>query len=172
MTAMGSWSDLERQAPALAAAGRRLLKVDAMPIAFAATVARGGAPRLAPVCPIFADGQVYLSVGAHTPKADDLARDGRFALHAFLGSADEEFPLSGRASEVVEPGRREAVHRTIKFGAYRGADPIFLLAFERGFHARWENVGRPDTRAIRTAWSASSGKVRETRWSLLDGLER
>lgn len=136
-----------------------------------ATVARGGAPRLAPACPIFADGHVYVSVGAHTPKADDLSRDGRFALHAFLGPADEEFCLSDRAVEVGEPARRETVHRAIRFGAYSAADPIFQLALEHGFHARWENVGRADARAIRTTWSASSGEVRETRWSLLRGRE-
>jgi len=168
---MPSWRDLKKQAPGLAEAGWRLFRADAVPIAFMATAARNGSPRIAPVCPIFAGDDVCLSVGAHTPKADDLSRDGRFALHAFLGPGDEEFQVSGRAVQVTDPAQRESVHRSIKFGAYSTSDPVFRLDLRRCFHVRWEDVGRPDTRSIRRSWSAASEKVRETRWSLTRGLE-
>ncbi|MCI0547675.1 MAG: pyridoxamine 5'-phosphate oxidase family protein [Candidatus Rokubacteria bacterium] len=168
---MASWSDVGREAPELAAAGWRLFKADGIPIAFLATVARSGRPRIAPVCPIFAGGDIYLSVGAHTPKKDDLSRDGRFALHAPLGREDEEFQASGRAVEVVDPTQRAAVHQAIKFGAYHPGDPIFVLDLERCFHVRWEDVGRPETRSIRRSWSPSWGGTRTTRWSLARGME-
>jgi hypothetical protein len=163
---MARWAELEMGAPALAAAGWRLFHRGSVPIGFMATIAGRGAPRLAPVCPIFANGDVYLSVGAHTPKKADLKRDGQFVLHAFLGTEDEEFQVSGRAIEVENPDERARVLRAIAFGAYDPMDPIFRLDLERCLHVRWDNVGRLDTRAIRTAWTASSGRVRESHWSL------
>ena len=164
---MASWIQLEGQAPELAAAGWRLFhRGGRVAIGFLATVARHGAPRLAPVCPIFANENVYVSVGAHTPKQKDLLWNGRFVLHAFLGTGDEEFQVTGRALEVADPDARAAVLRAIAFGAYSVADPIFLLDLQQGLHVRWENVGQPDTRAIRRRWTASSGIVRESSWSL------
>jgi hypothetical protein len=49
---------------------------------------------LAPVCPIFCEDHVYLSVGAGTPKKDDLRLRQHYVLHAFLGNNDEEFQIA------------------------------------------------------------------------------
>ena len=163
---MASWLALEKQAPELAAAGWRLFHRGRVAIGFVATVDRRGGPRLAPVCPIFANGHVNLSVGSHTPKTNDLREDGRFVLHAFLGAEDEEFQIAGHAIEVQDPDERASVLRAIPFGAYSVEDPIFSLDLQRCLHVRWENVGRPDTRAIRKNWTAASGIVRESFWSL------
>jgi len=163
---MASWQEFEAQAPELAAAGWRLLGADGIAIGFLATVSRHGSPHLAPVCPIFAAGNVYLSVGAHTPKKVDLTHNGRFVLHASLGREDEEFQIAGRAREVYAASERGAVHQAIKFGAYNREDPVFLLDIQRCLSVVWQNVGRPDTRAIRKSWSAASGRVGESSWSL------
>jgi len=168
---LATWSEFVRAAPDIAAAGWRLLRADGVAIGYLATVAPGGAPRIAPVCPIFAGGGVYLSVGGHTPKQVDLFRDGRFALHAPLGPEDEEFRMSGRAVEMTDQKQREAVHTAIKFAVYDPSDPVFRLDLERCLHVRWEDSGRPGTRAIRRSWSASSGRIRETSWSIARGLE-
>jgi hypothetical protein len=168
---MASWSDLEKDARDLAAVGRRLFKADSVAIGFLATIARNGSPRISPVCPIFAGDHVYVSVGAHTPKKEDLSRDGRFSLHAFLGPEDEELQVSGRAVEVTDPTQRSFVHGAIRFGAFSRDDPVFRLDLQRCVHVRWERVGRPDTRSIRRSWSTASGRVREVRWSLAGSSE-
>jgi hypothetical protein len=139
-------------APDLAAAGRRLLsEAGGAAVAFLATVARDGRPRLAPFCPIFSGEDLYICAGARTPKRFDLENDGRYVLHASLGESDEEFQLAGRAERVDDAALRARVHSDIAF-QFDSADPIFLLGIERCLWGYWENAGRPETRAIRRRW--------------------
>ena len=56
---MASWADLRREQPELASAGRSLLYQHGVGLAFLATVGADGAPRVNPMCPILADGDVY-----------------------------------------------------------------------------------------------------------------
>jgi len=142
------WHELERAAPDFAAAGIRLLaQGDGAPIGFLATAHR--ALHLAPVCPIFCDGAIYLSVGATTPKRRDLDRDGRYVLHAFLAPRDEEFRIAGRATLVADGGDRVCVQDAIRFGAFGRDDPIYRLGIDRVMWGYWENAGKPGTRPIR-----------------------
>lgn len=155
---MASWNELEAQAPDLAAAGRRLLVgADGVAIGFLASVGAGDRLHLSPVCPIFCDGRLHLSAGAHTPKVQDLRTSGRYVLHAFLGTNDEEFQLAGRAVEVGDPAERASVHAAIPFAAFRTTDPIFHLDIERALWVYWERVGQPDTKAVRRRWVSGSG---------------
>jgi hypothetical protein len=147
------WSEFEQSAPDFAAAGRRLLiGSGGVAIAFLASVGADGAPHLCPVCPIFCDADLYLSAGAHTPKAADLRGAGSYVLHAFLAPHDEEFQIGGHAVEVLDPLERSAVHAAIPFAAYRTDDPIFRFSIERALWVWWERVGEPDTKAIRKRW--------------------
>ncbi len=146
---MASWAELERAAPEIAASGRRLLDRE---VAFLASVARDGRPRIAPVSPIFSGENLCLSIGGHTPKRMDLLRDGRYALHARLGESDEEFQVSGRACLVGSESERARVHDAIYF-EFDAADPIFALAIERCFWSLWENAGTSSMNQIRKAWS-------------------
>jgi hypothetical protein len=148
---MGSWAKLAAEAPDLAASGRRLLGTDGVGIGYLATVARDGRPRLAPVCPILARDGLYLSVGAATPKRSDLTRDGRYTLHAPIGESDEEFQISGRATLVVDPRERRAVHAAIRF-SFQADDPVFSLGIERCLWGIWQNAGQPNARPIRKRW--------------------
>lgn len=152
---MASWAEFEASATGFAEAGRRLLVgADGVAIAFLATVSRAGRLHLAPVCPIFCEGRLYLSAGARTPKRRDLDDQGSYVLHAFLGGSDEEFQLAGRAREVRDEAERAAVHRAIPFPAFQPEDPIFELGIERCLWCWWENAGQPDTRPVRRRWSA------------------
>jgi hypothetical protein len=146
------WGEFTERAPDLAAAGRRLLRLDDRPLAFLATVTGDGRPRVAPVCPILAGGELYVSVGAHTPKVGDLRERGAFALHALPGMNDEEFQLGGRAVEVGDAAERASVHRAIRFPVYNPADPVFALRLDRCHWALWEEPAERPTR--RASWRA------------------
>ncbi len=150
---MNSWAAFSEAAPHLAEAGKRLLVgEDGVAIAFLGTAQASGALHLAPVCPIFCGQGLYLSAAAHSPKVRDLRRDGRYALHAFLGENDEEFQLRGQARETVDPGERARVHEAIPFPSFDPEDPIFEFGIETVLWAHWERVGQPDTRAVRRRW--------------------
>jgi hypothetical protein len=158
---VGSWSEFEASAPDFGAAARRLfVGADGVAIGFLASVGARGAPHLSPVCPIFAGEHVYLSAGAHTPKAADLRGSGAYVLHAFLAANDEEFQIAGRAAEVQEPAERSAVHAAIPFAAFKTTDPIFRLSIERALWVYWERAGQPDTKAVRRRWPPGPSATR------------
>lgn len=158
---MARWAEFERSTPDLAASGRRLLVgADGSAIGFIATVSRDGYPRLAPVCPIFCDRDVYLSIGIATPKRFDLRNSGRYVLHAFLGDNDEEFQIAGRAVLVAGTEERDRVHASIRF-SFKKEDPVFRLEIDRCLWGYWENVGKPNTRAVRRRWKAAEPSARQ-----------
>jgi hypothetical protein len=151
-----TWTRLEAEDPGLAAAGERLLGgSDGVHIGFLATVSVHGGARISPVCPIFSDGDVYLSIGAHTPKAGDLRRTGVYALHAFLGEKDEEFQCSGHATVVEDSAERSRVHRAIRFPSFDRDDPVFRLSVDRAFWAKWD--GPSERPSQRRAWRWAGG---------------
>lgn len=153
---MTSWADFAAQEPPQAAAALRLFGEDREDtMGFLATVGADGAPHLAPVCPIFCGGHLYLCVAEATPKRRDLEATGRYVLHAFLGESDEELQLAGRATRVEEPGERARVQAAIRF-VFQPEDPIFRLDLERCLHAWWERPGQPGTRPVRRRWRAAS----------------
>jgi hypothetical protein len=155
---MGSWSEFEASAPDFGAAARRLfIGADGVAIGFLASVSARGVPHLSPVCPIFAGEHLYLSAGAHTPKAADLRGSGAYVLHAFLAANDEELQVAGRALEVRDPAERSAVHAAIPFAAFETTDPIFRLSVERALWVYWERAGQPDTKAVRRRWPLDRG---------------
>jgi hypothetical protein len=137
------WSELARQAPAIADAGRELLYQYGPGLAYLATVRSDGAPRLHPVCPVIAHGGLYVFVGNQTPKLADLRRDGRFALHTFpRQDVDDEFTVSGVAVDAEDTGAREPVYAAyIATGATTSNDTLFELLVDRALHAQYE--GRP-----------------------------
>ena len=103
---MATWSGFEAAAPDLAAVGARLLTQFGPGLGFLATVRADGGPRLHPICPVLADGELWAFIIGTSPKCTDLRRDGRFALHSFPpAEVDDEFVVTGRAVEVDdEPG--------------------------------------------------------------------
>jgi general stress protein 26 len=153
---MNSWAALAEAAPDFAEVGKRLLVGDdGVAIAFLGTVKAAGTIHLAPVCPIFCGPELYLSAAGKSPKVRDLRGDGRYALHAFLGTNDEEFQLRGTATEVTDAAERDRVHGAILFPSFEREDPIFRFAIESVLWAYWERVGQPDIRVVRRRWPAS-----------------
>jgi len=95
-----AWSELERDDPELAAFGRERFDGN---VVFHATVTRDGSPRLHPVSPWFASGFLVVGFRAHSPKVEEAARDGRYAIHSAIGADDHE----GAAGEFLVRGWME-----------------------------------------------------------------
>lgn len=151
-----SWRRFAEDAPELEAAARRLLVgADGVALGMLATASPEARPHLAPVCPVFCADHVYLVSAGRTPKTGDLRSNRAFVLHALPGAADEELQVAGLAHEVTGADERAAVHAAVPFAAFSRADPIFRLELERALWVRWERVGQPDTRAVRTRWRRS-----------------
>lgn len=121
---MVSWSQIEAQAPQLAASAREFL--DAFVHKTLATLRRDGSPRISGSEVIFADGELWLGSMWQSRKARDLRRDPRFALHS--GSPDPDAgwrgdaKLAGRAEEHVDEELRARI-----LGATGGPGPAHLF---------------------------------------------
>jgi Pyridoxamine 5'-phosphate oxidase len=107
---LASWSDVEAEAPELAARAREVF--DAHKHKTLATLRRDGSPRISGTELKFADGEMWLGSMWKAVKALDLERDPRFALHS--GSADPadwkaDAKVAGRVEEVTDPERKAIV---------------------------------------------------------------
>jgi hypothetical protein len=157
MTATASWADFETAAPALAAIGRRLLyRGEAIAAGFLATVAPDGGPRVHPVFPVIADGDLWLFIVNLSPKYRDLVANGRYALHS-LSNADggDEFYLRGRASERSDPAEKAGI--VAATGGRQGAhefEVLFRCRIEHVLHTRWEGWGTAATWPSYEKWRA------------------
>jgi hypothetical protein len=134
-----------------------------IPITYLGTVAEDGAPRVHPVCPIIANGRMFVAVAPTSPKRLDLQRDGRYAMHALPGKCrevegtmrgDDEFYITGRAMLVEDAETRRLLLDTAKH-EIRETDWLFEFDIERAMTAYWEKVGQPGTFAVRQYWHAS-----------------
>jgi len=113
---MITWTEFERQQPALAGAGHRQLYGAGIGLAFLATVRADGGPRVHPVCPVISPAGLHLLVIAG-PKRQDLRRDGRYALHSETcppPRQDDGFALAGRAREVTDPAADRIVRGQVR----------------------------------------------------------
>ena len=84
---MGAWAELEIADPDLGAFGRERFEGR---VVFHATLRADGAPRLHPVSPWFGAGLLLVAFRARSPKNDEIARDGRYAMHSAVDPADHE----------------------------------------------------------------------------------
>jgi hypothetical protein len=159
---MASWSEFAEARPDMAEVLTTLLK--RVPIAYIATVRRDGAPRVHPVCPIITAGRMFIAVSDTSPKRWDLARDGRYALHALPGlwrevdgdtRGDDEFYITGRARRITDDDTRQLISAAAGHTIHP-TDWLFELEIERAMTAYWEKVGQPDTYAVRQFWPAHS----------------
>jgi hypothetical protein len=148
---MATWGEFAAARPDMAEVLPKLL--DWIPITYLATVRSDGAPRVHPVCPVIAEGRMFVAVPTYSPKRHDLRRDGRFAMHALPGERDDEFYVTGRAAFIED----EATHRLVSDTAkheVRPEDWIFEFDIDRVMTAYWENRGQPDTYPVRQFWHA------------------
>jgi len=150
---MVPWSEFAAAAPEMAQRGAERLAVG---LAYLATTAKDGAPRVHPVVPLITEGRLYAFVGVATPKYHNLRRDGRYALHMMPGERDDEFYITGPAREVTdEVTRAKAREAAGASGINTEVEELtFEFDIERAMTAYWEKVGQPGTYAVRELWHA------------------
>lgn len=150
------WAEFARAAPQMARIGKQLLYHSGRgEVAILATVDHHGLPRVAPVSPIFYERGIYLSVGAHTPKARHLGRNGHYAMHALVGEDDLEFQISGSARPVVASDEQKGVVAAIPFPSFNASDPIFELLIDHAVVVEWPER---TTRGKKTVWRSRDGR--------------
>jgi hypothetical protein len=146
-----SWRALAAAAPELATFGAERLHDQ---VAYLATLKPDGAPRLHPVRPVVAGGNLFVFTEATSRKVGDLERDGRYALHGTVTSDQpwdlREFSVEGTARRVEDQGMRA----TANAGTAFERDERFLL-FELDVDAAISTVYGPDGQPHRQRWRAA-----------------
>lgn len=155
-TVTAHWKDLAGAEPAMAEAGERLLRPSGEGVAYLATVRKDGGPRVHPVMPVLAGGRLYVFVVRMSWKYRDLARDGRYALHAAPSpEGGEEFYVTGPARHVENASARSAV--TAASGGRLGLhdfEALFELGIERALRTKWQDWGTASAWPSYTKWAA------------------
>lgn len=158
---MASWDEFAASRPHLAEPGRRLLYQHGVGLAFLATVRLDGGPRLHPMCPLLAGGELFAFI-VPSQKQDDLRRDGRYAMHSFPTPQNEDaFYLTGTAL-VVSDGATRAV-LAAQFVSERSAigvqppaahDALFRLSIDRCLLTR--TTGHGDPAPVHMVWRSGT----------------
>jgi hypothetical protein len=120
---MASWAEFAEQSPEIAAAGQRLLFRGHDGEALLATVRGDEPPRIHPISVAIVGPRLCAFI-LPSAKRSDLARDGRYALHAYPDrAAPSEFSVRGRARPIADAGVRAAAAD----GWYFGIDDNYEL---------------------------------------------
>ena len=102
-----SWKEFETSQPEMARFGDQSLRFKVM---YLATIKADGYPRVHPFTPFVGSGHLFAFMEPTSPKAKDLLRNGKYAMHSLV--ADEhgsngEFEISGDAKLLTDPESRE-----------------------------------------------------------------
>ena len=149
-----TWSVLAAEAPELARLANERLEGG---VALLGSVRGDGSPRISPVEPYFAAGQLLFGAMSWSGKVRDLLRDPRCVLHSAVsdpGGSEGEAKLYGRAVEIEDAELREAPRNAWWVGRPRRDARVFSLEIER---------------AAFVSWDAGRGLMRTRRWSLESG---
>lgn len=113
---MGTWADFAAEAPSIAEAGRRLIYRAETGSGLLATVRGDSLPRIHPITVAVAEGRLVAFIILDSPKARDLAEDGRYALHAHHDpDVPHEFTVRGRAQAIDDHQTRAGIADAWKF---------------------------------------------------------
>jgi hypothetical protein len=138
---MARWSDLEREAPDLARDGRALLYQFGPGLAYLATKRADGGLRIHPFCSVVTGGGIYGLIG-DSPKRNDLAANGTFAIHAFpKAESDDEFMLAGQqVRKLTDPAEIAAVAEVYHASGATssGEEWTFEFLFDRALLSLYE----------------------------------
>jgi hypothetical protein len=137
-----SWAEFAASAPGLATVAGERLERDRL--CLVGTIRRDGSPRISPVEPLIADGELYLGMMPRSRKALDLLRDPRCVVHSVVADrsgAGGEFKLYGRVRDVTARDERERYCRRL-FEAIgwrpEGDDyHLFALSIDQAAHVRF-----------------------------------
>ncbi len=103
---MATWSEFAALAPSLAEHARRLFYRTDTGEALLATVRGDGLPRIHPIYVAVMEDRLVTFI-TPSPKAVDLAEDGRFSLHNHQDpDAPDEIQLRGRARPITDAATR------------------------------------------------------------------
>ncbi len=149
---MAEWAEFEASAADIAERGRALVFRTGAGEGLLTTVAGAGLPRTHPVNVGIVDGRLLVFVHGASPKARELAADGRYALHAHQDpAAPHEFLVRGRATVVTDPRQRARAAESWPFTP-DGDYTLFALGIE---HALFGERGDADAWPPRYAsWRA------------------
>ena len=139
-----SWQHLEDADRDLAETGRRLFyQGSEIASAFLATTAPDGGPRVHPVFPVLALGELWLFVVNLSPKYRDLVRNGKFALHTMPTQfGGEEFYLRGQGEIINDADVKAQV--VAATGGRQGSQEFEALVrceLSSVLYTRWDNWG-------------------------------
>ena len=141
---MGTWSEMAAARPEMEERARALFLIEQPDapgpagLGYLATVRADGGPRVHPVSPAVIDGRLHVFILNGSPKAADLDRDRRYALHSWPkpfeddGFDDEEFYLTGQATPVIDDERHTSVSAAV--GDNPASGRSFELDIERAMH--------------------------------------
>ena len=152
---MASWQDLEQGAPRIARPGRA--RLDQARVVLLGTLRRDGSPRISPVEPYFAPGQLMFGAMAWSGKARDLLRDPRCVMHSPISAPDAgeaELKVYGLAALVDDP-LRQACRDAWWLREPRAAAEVFVLDV---------------TEAVLIEWDLKRGQMATMHWSPGRGL--
>jgi hypothetical protein len=117
---MVTWGEFAAAAPALAERGQRLFYRTETGEALLSTVRGDGLPRVHPIYVAIIEDRLVAFI-TESPKATDLATDGRFALQAHQDpAAPDEFGVRGRARPIDDEATRARFAGAWYFDASEG----------------------------------------------------
>lgn len=157
---MATWSEFAALEPEMAELGLRQLQK--FGLAYLGTTRKDGSPRVNPVCPVLADGRVFVATSPSSPKLRDLLRDGRYVLHLLPGKQEEEFWVRGVAERVTDSETRARVVEAAanrpepEGGPLRIRPEEVLLEYhiDEAGTTVWLDFGTPEHRPSRRFWRA------------------
>ena len=154
------WSELELEAPELAALGRE--RLDAARLVMLGTIRADGTPRISPVEPFLLEGNLLFGAMTRSAKARDLTRDPRCTVHSIVTAPNEgegELKLFGRVEEVRDPALRNSSDEPwwVPLGDDRAL--VFSVDIQRAVFVSWNLEG-----ALMTVrrWSPERGTSAST----------
>ena len=100
---MTGWRDMELGAPEVARLG--MARLNSARAAMLGTLRRDGSPRISPIEPYIAQGQLLIGAMAWSKKADDLRRDPRYVLHRVVTGPDSGAGELKPYGSAVEAGQ-------------------------------------------------------------------
>jgi hypothetical protein len=109
-----TWEEFTAVCPELAALGEQRFR--RQELCMLGSLRRNGWPRMSPCEPDFIAGEILLGMMWRSPKALDLLRDARCALHSCTSDragAQGDFKLYGRARAIDDPALRAQYRETI-----------------------------------------------------------
>ena len=152
---MVSWGVLADRDPELAALG--LDRFERTGLALVGTLRKNGWPRISPVEPVIAGGQLYLGMMWQSVKALDLLRDPRCTVHSTVSDrhgTEGEFKVYGRAVDVTDHAERDRFAKALfeKIG-WRPEEPDYHLFSVDIQSAAWAVIR--DGERIQKVWRSA-----------------